>query len=190
MPVPAIDLPCKPIERKGFGHGKKDKGEADNGALRPGGTRKRFAQGLPFFLFSFDLPASVEVGEGRVSPQILKKYARYGVLVIDEWLTEDDDVDISFLFELVERRFSAKSTIICSQYTPAEWHGRLGGGAQADAMVDRLMHGSMRIDLGDVNVRKLLAERKQRRVSAKRAIRKRRGRRCANSKTGGAHAAK
>ena len=29
-----------------------------------------------------------------------------------------------------------------------------------DAMVDRLVHGSVRIDLGDVNVRKLLAERK------------------------------
>lgn len=31
---------------------------------------------------------------------------------------------------------------------------------QADAMVDCLVHGAIRIDLGDVNVRKLLAERK------------------------------
>ena len=35
-----------------------------------------------------------------------------------------------------------------------------GDDVQADAMVDRLVHGSVRIDLGDVNVRKLLAERK------------------------------
>lgn len=54
----------------------------------------------------------------------------------------------------------AKSTVLCAQYAPAEWHGRLGGGVQADAMVDRLVHGSVRIDLGDVNVRKLLASRK------------------------------
>lgn len=53
----------------------------------------------------------------------------------------------------------AKSTVLCTQYTPAEWHGRLGGGVQADAMVDRLVHGAVRIDLGDVNVR-LLAEKK------------------------------
>ncbi len=143
-----------------------------------GGTRKRFAQGLLVSLFSFDLPASVEVGEGRVSPQILKKYARYGVLVIDEWLTEDDDVDISFLLEPVGRRCSAKSTIICTQYTPAERRGRLGGGVHADATADRLMHGSIRIDPGDVNARKLLAERKWRYASAKRAIRKQRNGQC------------
>ena len=97
----------------------------------------------------------------RSDAKILKKYARYELLCLDEWLTEDvDDTDINFMFELIERRYAAKSTVICTQYTPAEWHGRLGGGVQADAMVDRLVHGAIRIDLGDVNVRKLLAERK------------------------------
>ena len=37
-------------------------------------------------------------------------------------------------------------------------HDRLG--LHAASMVDRLIHGSVRIDLGDVNVRKLLAEGK------------------------------
>lgn len=97
----------------------------------------------------------------RSDAKILKKYARYELLVIDEWLTEDvDDVAIRFLFELIERRYMAKSTVLCTQYTPSEWHGRLGGGVQADAMVDRLVHGAVRIDLGDVNVRKLLADRR------------------------------
>lgn len=96
----------------------------------------------------------------RSNAKILKKYACYEILVIDEWLTEDvDDKDISFLFELIERRCAAKSTALCTQHTPAERHGHLGGGVQADAMVDRLVHGAVRIDLGDVNVRKLLAER-------------------------------
>ena len=90
-----------------------------------------------------------------------EKYAASVKLDVDEWLTEDvDDAAISFLFELIERRYTSKSTVLCTQYTPAEWHGRLGGGVQADAMVDRLVHGSVQIDLGDVNVRKLLAERK------------------------------
>ena len=45
------------------------------------------------------------------------------IMAINEWLTEDvDDADISFLFELVERRYSAKPTVICTQNTPAEWH--------------------------------------------------------------------
>lgn len=79
----------------------------------------------------------------------------------DDWLTEDvDDVAIRFLLELVERRYMDRSTVLCTQYSPADWHGRLGGGVQADAMVDRLVHGAVRIDLGDVNVRKLLSQKK------------------------------
>ena len=74
-------------------------------------------------------------------------------------LTEDvDDVATRFLFELIGRRYMSHSTVLCAQYTPSEWHGRLGG-AQADAMADRLIHGSVRIDLGDVNVRKLLSSK-------------------------------
>lgn len=76
------------------------------------------------------------------------------------YTNNSDTIDISFLFELIERRYATKSTVLCTQYTPAEWHGRLGGGVQADAMVDCLVHESVRIDLGDVNVRKLLADRK------------------------------
>uniref|UniRef100_A0A7C9JSE8 Uncharacterized protein n=1 Tax=Muribaculaceae bacterium Z82 TaxID=2304548 RepID=A0A7C9JSE8_9BACT len=56
-------------------------------------------------------------------------------------------------------RYAAKSTVLCTQCTPTEWHDRLGGGVRADAMVDLLVHGAVRIDLGDVNVRKLLAEK-------------------------------
>ena len=74
-------------------------------------------------------------------------------------LTEDvDDVATRFLFELIGRRYMSHSTVLCAQYTPSEWHGRLGG-VQADAMTDRLIHGSVRIDLGDVNVRKLLSSK-------------------------------
>jgi DNA replication protein DnaC len=112
---------------------------------------------LPDLLMERDELAATE----RSDAKILKKYARYELLVIDEWLTEDvDDVAIRFLLELVERRYMDRSTVLCTQYSPADWHGRLGGGVQADAMIDRLVHGAVRIDLGDVNVRKLLAEKK------------------------------
>ena len=112
---------------------------------------------LPDLLMERDELAATE----RSDAKILKKYARYELLVIDEWLTEDvGDVAVRFLFELIERRYLSHSTVLCTQYTPAEWHGRLGGGVQADAMVDRLIHGAVRIDLGDVNVRKLLSARR------------------------------
>ena len=57
---------------------------------------------LPDLLMERDELAATE----RSNAKILKKYARYEVLVLDEWLTEDvNDVDISFLFELIEPIF-------------------------------------------------------------------------------------
>jgi DNA replication protein DnaC len=112
---------------------------------------------LPDLLMERDELSAVE----RSDAKILRKYARYELLVIDEWLTEDvDDVAIRFMLELVERRYMGKSTVVCTQYTPADWHGRLGGGVQADALVDRLVQGAIRIDLGDVNVRRMLSEKR------------------------------
>ena len=112
---------------------------------------------LPDLLMERDELAATE----RSDAKILRKYACYEPLVIDEWLTEDvEDVAIRFLLELVERRYMNRPTVLCTQCSPADWHSRLGGGVQADAMIDRLVHGALRIDLGDVNVRKLLSEKK------------------------------
>lgn len=110
---------------------------------------------MPDLLMERDELAAVE----RSDQKILRKYAGYELLVIDEWLTEDmSGVAIRFLFELIERRYLSKSTVLCTQYAPAEWHERLGGGVQVDAICDRLVHGALRINLGDVNVRKLLTK--------------------------------
>lgn len=112
---------------------------------------------LPDLLMERDELAAIE----RSDAKILRRYARCELPVIDEWLAEDvEDVAIRFLPELVERRHMDRFTVLCTQYSPADWHGRLGGGVQADVMIDRLVHGAVRIDLGDVNVRKLLSEKK------------------------------
>lgn len=42
----------------------------------------------------------------------------------------------SFLLELIEHRYMDRSMVSCTQYSPADWHGKLGGGVQADAMID------------------------------------------------------
>ena len=112
---------------------------------------------LPDLLMERDELAATE----RSDAKIQRKCARYEPPVIDEWLTEDvEDVAIRFPLELVERRYMDRSTVLCTQYPPADWHGRLGGGVQADAMIDRLVQGAVRIGLGDVNVRRLLSEKK------------------------------
>lgn len=109
---------------------------------------------LPDLLMERDELAATE----RSDTKILRKYARYDLLVIDECLTQDiDQRDVGFLFNLIERRYLRKSTVVCSLYSPADWHARLGGSGEAESIADRLSEGAIRIDMGEANVRRLTA---------------------------------
>lgn len=72
--------------------------------------------------------------------RILQKYEKIDLLILDEWLlipaNERAQQDI---LEIVERRYKNKGTIFCSQFGPESWHKRLGGGALADAILDRTL---------------------------------------------------
>jgi DNA replication protein DnaC len=90
--------------------------------------------------------------------KLLKKYTGYGLLVLDEWLMEDlTSAEQHFFFELMERRYNLASTIFCTQYRKADWHTRLGGGAHADAILDRIVHNTVWVETGTMNMREHLA---------------------------------
>ena len=59
--------------------------------------------------------------------------------------------------ELTERRYDNSSTIYCSQYGIDDWHRRMGGGAHAESVLDRIVHNAIRIEMGDVNMRERMA---------------------------------
>ena len=86
--------------------------------------------------------------------KFLNKYAAFSVLVIDEWLLDHPDESMrSMLLELLERRYDTASTVFCTQYAKKDWHARLGGGVHADAIMDRIVHNTLWIETGDVNMR-------------------------------------
>ena len=49
-----------------------------------------------------------------------------------------------------------------------EWHRRMGGGAHAESIMDRIVHNAIRIQMGDVNMRER-AKRRQEKLEAKRS---------------------
>lgn len=54
----------------------------------------------------------------------------------------------------MERRYKAKGTIFCSQFSSESWHKRLGSGALADAILDRVLSKSKTILIqGDKSMR-------------------------------------
>ena len=85
--------------------------------------------------------------EGNIR-KALKKYVNIDLLIIDDFLLSDTtSLEQKDLMEIFEYRSRGKSTIICSQCSPSEWHEKLGGGYIADAILDRITNNCYKIVL-------------------------------------------
>lgn len=93
---------------------------------------------------------------GWSEKKVLRKFAGFKVLVVDEWLIDKPTTEqMHFLLELTELRYDSSSTIYCSQYSNKDWHRRMGGGAHAESVMDRIVHNAVVIAMGEVNMREL-----------------------------------
>jgi DNA replication protein DnaC len=92
--------------------------------------------------------------EGRLQ-RLIKQLAKIEVLIVDDFclaaMTESEEKD---LFELVEERYRVASTIFTSQNPTKIWHGLMPNPAIADAILDRIVHGAVRIELKGSSRRK------------------------------------
>jgi DNA replication protein DnaC len=78
----------------------------------------------------------------------LAALARIQLIVIDDFgITPLGPRERSDLLELLDDRAGSRSTVICSQIPPAQWHDYLNDPTVADAIMDRLIHGSHKIHL-------------------------------------------
>ena len=72
-----------------------------------------------------------------------KKYTRCDLLIIDDWLLEDVRAQgAREILEIVESRQRTGSLLLCSQFSAGGWHEKLGEGAIADAVIDRIVYNS------------------------------------------------
>jgi len=87
---------------------------------------------------------------------LLKKYSRFHLLVLDDFgissITNDDATN---LFEIIEDRSDLNSTIITSQLPVSKWYDYLNNDTVADAILDRVVHSSHRLELEGESMRKL-----------------------------------
>ena len=84
--------------------------------------------------------------EGREA-KLLRRLAKVGVLVIDDWgLVPLGVQERHWLLEITEERYDHASVIVTSQLPVKDWYGYIGDATLADAILDRLTPGAHRIE--------------------------------------------
>lgn len=99
----------------------------------------------------------LEVAHGDGSlPSLRAKIQKFDLLILDEWavspLTPRARLD---MLEIIEDRAGSGSIIITSQMPVEKWHAFIGEPTIADAIMDRLIHRSHKIELKGESMRKL-----------------------------------
>jgi DNA replication protein DnaC len=87
--------------------------------------------------------------------KFFEKLAKTDLLILDDFgLTHLEKQQQMDLMEIIEDRHGARSTIIASQLPVASWYDVIGEETIADAILDRLVHTSYRIDIKGESLRK------------------------------------
>ena len=88
--------------------------------------------------------------------QQLAQIAKKKLLILDDWGMEKLNArQANDLLDVMEERYQNASTIIASQLPVAEWYKLMTNPTVADALLDRLLHNSHRIELTGESMRKL-----------------------------------
>ena len=88
--------------------------------------------------------------------QELKKIERTELLILDDFgLQPLDAAARNMLMDIIEDRHGKKSTIIASQIPVGAWYEVIADQTVADAIMDRIIHGAIKIELKGESMRKI-----------------------------------
>lgn len=87
--------------------------------------------------------------------QWLFQLAKIDLLILDDWgLITPDNERRQDLLEILDDRYKKRSTLVTSQLPISNWYEHLQDKTLADAILDRLIHNSIRIELRGDTMRK------------------------------------
>ncbi len=90
---------------------------------------------------------SIARGEG-IFKKVIAPYVKTNLLILDEWmLVSLKETEARDVLEIINARHKRASTIFCSQFAPAGWHGKIGDATLADAILDRIVHDSYTVTI-------------------------------------------
>lgn len=85
----------------------------------------------------------------------LKRIERADLLILDDFgMQTFDSQGSGIMMDIIEDRHQRRTTMITSQVPVKNWHGIIGEKTVADAILDRLVHHSLRVELFGESIRK------------------------------------
>lgn len=85
----------------------------------------------------------------------LRKLQNTDVLILDDFGLQAFDVSArEMMMDIIDDRYNETSTVVSSQIPVSAWYDIIGEGTIADAILDRLVNSSHRIDLKGESLRK------------------------------------
>ena len=88
-------------------------------------------------------------------PRLIAKFSKIPLLVIDEWLRNPLSAEQAReILDLIDERYQKLSTVFCSQLPVKNWHQAIKDPTAADAILDRIVHHTHRIELSGDSLRK------------------------------------
>ena len=92
--------------------------------------------------------------------KLMEHVAKLSLLVLDDWgLAQMSDANRRDLLEIIDDRYQRSSTLITSQLPVQAWHESVGDATLGDAILDRLIHNSHRIEVKGPSMRERMAKK-------------------------------
>jgi DNA replication protein DnaC len=78
------------------------------------------------------------------------------LLILDEWLRDPlSTFEARDLLDLLDDRYRIHSAMLVSQVPVPQWHAQIQDPTIADALLDRIVHDAIRLNLKGESMRKL-----------------------------------
>lgn len=98
------------------------------------------------------------LGDGSY-PKLRKQLVSYDLLVLDEWLRDPLPVhEAREVLDILDERYRKASCLFASQIPVEQWHPQIQDPTLADAILDRIVHDSIKLSLKGESMRKLTSK--------------------------------
>lgn len=112
------------------------------------------------YIRSADLTMELKLARADGSlPKLQRQFATFNLLVLDDWLRDPLPVqEARDLLDLLDLRYRKASCLLATQLPVEDWHGQIADPTLADAILDRIVHDSLRLSLNGESMRKLTSK--------------------------------